>query len=229
MEKKKEDPLSSLAIRVILIIFFILGSAIFSYRLEGVKTKLRINSIEQEFGPRKVKLIETKLDKTYQELQRELEANQTNTQRLQELEKQKQQTESELQEAKQQLQAKKSSKATVYASRGGYAVPHAQCKAWMDQAGIIDQDLAWYIIDHESDCNPRAVNPTSRACGIAQELLEPNQRAVQVEAVNSGFCPKSKCSMDDSVCQLRWMQSYVQGRYGSWASAVSFKKSRGWY
>ena len=35
--------------------------------------------------------------------------------------------------------------------------------------------------------------------------------------------------MTDAVCQLRWMQSYVMGRYGSWEAARAHHDANNWY
>lgn len=84
-----------------------------------------------------------------------------------------------------------------------------QCKQWASEAGIPFDSYAIELIDRESDCNPRALNPSSGACGIPQNI--------------------NGCSTYDPVAQLRWMRSYVQGRYGSWASAVAFHNANGYY
>lgn len=86
------------------------------------------------------------------------------------------------------------------------------CEAWIAQAGITDRVNARELIRRESGCNPRAVNPTSGACGVAQELP----------------CGKSQCGWD-GACQVRWMNSYVLGRYGSWANAIAFHNANNWY
>lgn len=90
--------------------------------------------------------------------------------------------------------------------------PTGSCGEWIEAAGVDDVGSAVQLIQRESGCNPNAVNPTSGACGIPQELP----------------CGKSGCG-SDPVCQIRWMQSYVKARYGSWANALSFQLSRGWY
>lgn len=102
------------------------------------------------------------------------------------------------------------------------------CSDWMSQAGIT-HPLARELIARESGCRSTAVNPSSGACGIAQELLEPHQSAEQWAAVRAGYCPKSKCTMQDPVCQLRWMQNYVYGRYGSWEGAIAHHDVKNWY
>lgn len=109
--------------------------------------------------------------------------------------------------------AAESAKAAPAPSQQPTMAVSGSCGEWMAQAGITDIANATIIINHESGCNPHAVNASSGACGIGQALP----------------CSKTGCSMDDPVCQLRWMQSYVFGRYGSWAGAVGFWNNHGWY
>jgi uncharacterized protein YabE (DUF348 family) len=86
------------------------------------------------------------------------------------------------------------------------------CGEWIAAAGI-SNSVAIDLIARESGCNPAAINPSSGACGIPQALP----------------CAKMGCSLSDPVCQLRWMQSYVMGRYGSWEAAKNHHDARGWY
>lgn len=86
------------------------------------------------------------------------------------------------------------------------------CGEWIAAAGITNS-VAVDLIARESGCNPAAVNPSSGACGIPQALP----------------CAKMGCSLSDPVCQLKWMQSYVYGRYGSWEAAQAHHNARGWY
>ena len=87
------------------------------------------------------------------------------------------------------------------------------CDEWIAMAGITDLANAKELIRRESNCNPNAVNPSSGACGVAQELP----------------CGKSGCSLGDGACQIAWMQRYVNGRYGSFANAIAFHNAKGWY
>ncbi len=87
------------------------------------------------------------------------------------------------------------------------------CDAWIAAAGILDVVNARELIRRESGCNPLAVNPTSGACGVAQELP----------------CGKSGCAWGDGACQVAWMNRYVLQRYGSWANAVAFHNANNWY
>lgn len=87
------------------------------------------------------------------------------------------------------------------------------CASWMKAAGINDMASANYLIGQESGCNPYAVNPTSGACGVGQEHP----------------CGKSGCALGDGACQVRWMNSYVLGRYGSWANAANYHRAHNSY
>lgn len=69
------------------------------------------------------------------------------------------------------------------------------------------------LIARESGCNPYAVNPSSGACGIAQELP----------------CGKSGCGLGNGACQLAWMNRYVHERYGGWEQAWAHELAYGWY
>lgn len=85
------------------------------------------------------------------------------------------------------------------------------CGEWMAAAGVTDPANAYILIMRESGCNPNALNRSSGACGIPQAL------------------PCSKLGTSDPVAQIRWMSSYVQSRYGSWANAVAHSNATGWY
>ena len=92
-------------------------------------------------------------------------------------------------------------------------VPTGSCSDWIRAAGISDVASASELIRRESGCNPNAINPSSGACGVAQELP----------------CGKSGCSLGDGACQVRWMSQYVVSRYGSWSGAINFHNANNWY
>lgn len=92
------------------------------------------------------------------------------------------------------------------------------CGEWMAAAGITHPD-AHFLIAKESGCNPRAVNPDSGACGIPQALPCSKMGPVNADGT-SGVSPED---------QLRWMNSYVHGRYGGWEGARSFWEGNNWY
>lgn len=92
------------------------------------------------------------------------------------------------------------------------------CGEWMAAAGITHPD-AHFLIGRESGCNPRAVNRGSGACGIPQALPCSKMGPVNADGT-SGASPEA---------QLRWMNSYVYGRYGSWENARIFWERNHWY
>lgn len=89
----------------------------------------------------------------------------------------------------------------------------AQCKEWAAMAGIELPPSAITLLDRESDCNPNAQNPTSSACGIAQNIRG-------CDSIGYGY---------DPVAQLIWMHGYVMQRYGSWDLALAHSSNYGWY
>lgn len=93
------------------------------------------------------------------------------------------------------------------------------CQAWL--AAVVNPSELASAIElqgrENGSCNPQLYNQSgSDACGVAQELP----------------CGKSGCGMPpnaDGACQIRWMNSYVIGRYGSWANALQHHNAFNWY
>ena len=114
--------------------------------------------------------------------------------------------------AKKQARQEALAKATRNPQIKSVAVS-GNCSEWLAKAGVTDLANATELIRRESGCNPNAVNPSSGACGVAQELP----------------CGKSGCSLGDGACQVAWMKRYVEARYGSWAGAIQFHNANNWY
>ena len=89
----------------------------------------------------------------------------------------------------------------------------AQCHVWAAQAGIELPDAAIKILERESHCNPNAQNPTSSACGIAQNIRG---------CGSNGYG-------HDPISQLQWFKNYCFGRYGSFEAAYEFWLKNHWY
>lgn len=101
---------------------------------------------------------------------------------------------------------------------GPGAKPSGSHKNWLKQAGIKSNFDKWnYIINHESGWNPKAQNPSSSAYGIGQ-ALPPSKMA----SFGSDY-------MSNPITQLKWMKSYVNGRYGGIKNAYAFWKNHHWY
>ena len=166
--------------------------------------------------------------KTKNELQGHSEARR-------ELEKQKTDIESSLREErlktenlnkeneqlKANLQAKKASEARLaaVASKPQPAAPAANISGskqdWLAASGIPSSEWTYvdYIVSKESGWNPNAVNASSGACGLGQQLP----------------CGKWAGAWNDPVAALRAMDGYAKGRYGSWAGAYSAWISKNWW
>ena len=99
------------------------------------------------------------------------------------------------------------------------SLPAGSHTDWMSAAGISasDQGSANAIISQESGWRVNATNRSSGAYGIPQAL--PGSK---MASAGSDWQTKP-------ITQLKWMNSYVVGRYGSWQNAYAHKKSKGWY
>ncbi len=86
-----------------------------------------------------------------------------------------------------------------------------QCHAWAGEAGIELPPSAISLIDEESDCDPNVKNPSSSACGIAQNIRG---------------CDSPGYGRDP-IQQLKWMHGYVFGKFGGWEQALAFWHCKG--
>lgn len=86
---------------------------------------------------------------------------------------------------------------------------------WMRAAGIPESHWSYVdsIVSRESGWNPNAINRSSGACGLGQQLP----------------CGKWAGAWNDPVAALRAMTGYVSSRYGGWAGAVAFWNLHHWY
>ena len=86
-----------------------------------------------------------------------------------------------------------------------------QCHLWAGEAGIELPPSAISLLDKESDCDPNVKNPSSSACGIAQNIRG---------------CDSPGYGRDP-VQQLKWMHEYVFGKFGGWEQALAFWHCKG--
>lgn len=191
---------------IIGIIVGVMSLVIYSQIAHYTKQARLERELEQQ-----AKVLELKV----KELQNTSEQSQLKQRQIEALQKELEQKTKELQ-AKRENQARaiaESSQAVSKPQVSGAVVVSGSCEQWMAQAGVNDLASARELIRRESGCNPNAVNRSSGACGIAQELP----------------CGKSGCGLGNPVCQIKWMQSYTTSRYGSWANAVQFHNKMNWY
>lgn len=200
-------------ITTIVVAVLLLVTMIGISHIDKLNDGIQLKKIELQDNSAKLKL----LDKKYQELNTELD--QTGADKAK-IEQELKQLQIERDELQRQLQARLDAKRSDIAQRTqnaitGTAVASASgsCADWIANAGITDIANANELIRRESNCNPYAINKSSGACGVAQELP----------------CGKSGCSLGDGACQVKWMNNYVAVRYGSWANAVAFHNANNWY
>jgi hypothetical protein len=184
--------------------------------IDQLNDGIELKKIELKDNSVKLRL----LDDKYNELNTELNKKDADKAKVEE---QLKQLQIERDKLKVDLQAKIKAKEQDIAARAQKAVGAPQvasaasgnCETWKAQAGIASTPATRALIGGESGCRPNAVNPTSGACGIPQALP----------------CSKMPCTLQDPVCQLRWMNQYVAARYGTWDNAYATWLSRSphWY
>lgn len=93
------------------------------------------------------------------------------------------------------------------------------CAGWAREAGVSEADLytALTLIYKESGCRTMAENAYSGAYGIPQAL--PGSKMASAGAD----------WRTNPVTQIRWMISYVNGRYGGWSQAMNYWWAHGNY
>lgn len=111
---------------------------------------------------------------------------------------------------------------TVVGTKVSAVVPNpdrATCESWMRAAGIAESDMetAYWIIFKESKCRYNATNASSGAYGIPQALPGTKMASAGADWETN------------PVTQIRWMISYVNGRYGGWEGAKAWWLSHNWY
>ena len=87
--------------------------------------------------------------------------------------------------------------------------------SWLAASGIPQSEWGYVdsIVTRESGWNPNAVNASSGACGLGQQLP----------------CGKWAGAWNDPVAALVAQHGYVKARYGSYANAVAFWNANHWY
>ena len=197
---------------------------VFAMVVVNVVTLGKLNDQHVQLNSQREAITKTRTElKTTSESLKRVEGEKTTIDASYKQEREKAQNlEQENQSLKVNLQAKREAQAAQTVAQTKQVTQKKQtvavaangtCADWLAAAGVTDVANAQELIRRESGCNPHAVNPSSGACGVAQELP----------------CGKSGCSLGDGACQIAWMQRYVNGRYGGWAAAIAFHNAMGWY
>ena len=181
--------------------------------IKRTNTKLKFEQIEVKSSQAKLLELNIKYDQLLQQKTNTDAEKQEQLKKIQDLENERKRLEGELQSKLDRESADRQRLAVAAQKASGTAVASASggCAEWMAQAGIPQTASTNKLILKESGCNPRAVNPTSGACGIPQAWP----------------CSKLPNGVNtDPVTQLRWMDNYVKTRYGSWDNALATWYSR---
>ncbi|MBR2659277.1 G5 domain-containing protein [Candidatus Saccharibacteria bacterium] len=111
------------------------------------------------------------------------------------------------------------SRVTLQGSKQPVPPEWETCAGWAREAGVSEGDLyvALWIIYRESGCRVSAENAYSGAYGIPQALP-----GTKMASAGSDW-------RTNPVTQIRWMISYVNGRYGGWQGAKAYWDAHGNY
>ncbi|GAA3297197.1 aggregation-promoting factor C-terminal-like domain-containing protein [Streptomyces cinereospinus] len=124
----------------------------------------------------------------------------------------------EREEAEQEAAASRSAvrEASTFAVQSSYSIAQIQAMAASMVPGDQFQCFS-NIVDHESDWNYQAVNPSSGAYGLFQAL--PGSKMVSAGAD----------WQTNPATQIKWGLNYMNERYGSPCGAWSFWQANHWY
>lgn len=176
------------------------------------------------------------LDKERKKLDKELDTTKKDRTKRQEevlkleeekknLESEHQKLESERQRLEKELQAKAESKAKLAAASeqvinkatltSTASAVAGDKNSWLAASNIPPSEYgnADWLVNKESGWNPSAVNSSSGACGLGQQLP----------------CEKWAGQWNNPVDSLNGMHSYIISQYGSWGGAISHSQHVGWY
>lgn len=172
--------------------------------------EIRLNNLRQEMLKLDTELDQQKgkADQDQQKIQQLEEEKQRLERELQaKLERQKQETlaQAKLQEASKPATARATASPSVSGNK----------ETWLRASGIPESQ--WWAVDsivtRESGWNPNAVNKSSGACGLGQQLP----------------CGKWAGAWNDPVAALKAQYKYVIDRYGGYPQAVAFWNANHWY
>jgi hypothetical protein len=183
---------------------------------EGLKS---IEQIKLNDSLIQIKKLELEKQQIREEFDQASKQKELDAQKLQELEQRDIENQKKIDELQKQVQAKKDAQtvAKVGVTPKASASPaiSGTKEDWLRASGIPESE--WWAVDsivsRESSWNPNAVNPSSGACGLGQQLP----------------CGKWAGAWNDPVAALKAQYGYVVARYGGYPQAVAFWNANHWY
>lgn len=195
--------------KIVISVLIVFGILFVAKQITTKNTEVELQQIDVRIKQSEIDQLKRKID--------ELDKNkETNTELLKELKEQNKRLQT-IKDEKARTAAENASNA-VFAQEQVDASPtlvqtNSSCMDWINAAGITDTANAYELIMRESSCNPNAINPSSGACGLGQQLP----------------CGKWANTWNEPIGALQDMQGYVIARYGSWAAAIDFHDKMNWY
>ena len=207
---------------VLLTILFIGFVGLVINDLRDNQVKLELNEIQLQDSVLELQQIKLEKQNLNAEFEQAIEEKDINEEKVQQLEKEKLELEERTRQLERDLQAKREREAnerqlasvTPKASASTVQVSGNK-ESWLRASGIPESQW-WavdYIVSRESSWNPNAVNRSSGACGLGQQLP----------------CGKWAGAWNDPVAALKAQYGYVNARYGGYPQAVAFWQVNHWY
>lgn len=202
---------------LLLAVMFVGFTALGIHDLRQNEHKLQLNEIRLQDSLLEMNHLRLEKEKLNKQFEEAINEKDINIERVQELEREKLELEERTRQLERDLQAKKE---RTIASAGVSQRASAQTitgnkESWLRASGIPESE--WWAVDvlihKESSWNPNAVNPSSGACGLGQQLP----------------CGKWAHTWNEPIGALKDAHQYVLARYGSWANALDFHKRNNWY
>lgn len=202
-------------------------------QLQFQKIQLKSKSVE-------IQQLNTKYDKLNDDLKKAQDDKSTSQEELDKLKQEQNTLLQEKAKLEQQLSAKieeknklaaASSKVTNAATgtKSAYASTGGNCSQYFAAAGITSA-VAMDIINRENrSCNPCTYNNGSGTGAVDCNYSGGNAYGIPQAMPGNKMASAGADWRTNPVTQLKWMQNYVMGRYGSWEGAQAHHDAYGWY
>lgn len=111
----------------------------------------------------------------------------------------------------------------------GATAGNSGCSYYLEQAGITNPAALRIINKENRGCNPCVYNDGSPTGSIDCNYKGGNAYGIPQSLPGNKMASHGDDWRTNPVTQLRWMQDYVYGRYGSWEAAEAHHTAMNWY
>ncbi len=204
---------------ILLTIIFVAFVGLGVHNIRGHEVELKSKDIKLQDSILELNELKLQKEQLNQEFEKATQEKDINEEKVKQLEKEK----LDLERKYRELEVSKAKEKEDLARRGTPSVAGATNRGsitgskedWLRASGI-PEDQWWAvdsIVSRESSWNPNAVNSSSGACGLGQQLP----------------CGKWAGAWNDPVAALKAQYKYVVDRYGGYPQAVAFWNANHWY